>query len=479
MRLGPFVITRRKDSDYITRPEPTYVFGPQPDRGWWPVLQESFAGAWQKGVRAAAQDVMSYGTVWACHTLIADDISKNEFQLLQKDADGIRTPVTVAAYSPVLARPNHYQNRINFIESWILSKLRTGNTYVLKARDNRRVVTGLYVLDPVRVKPLVAPNGDVYYGLDEDRLAEIGRVVVPATEIIHDRWHCLYHPLAGLPPIYACALAAVQALKIQGHAIKMFAHGASMSGVLSAPGAISESTAKRLEDYWNENFAGEHNIGKIAALGDGLKFEKMQMTSVDAQVIDQLKWSDERICGAYHVPPYMVAVGPPPNYNNIEALNQQYYSQCLQVLIEAMELCLEEGIGASPKYQVELDLDGLLRMDSATKMKVATDGVKGGIFTPNEGRLKFNKAPLPGGNTVYLQEQDHSLAWLERRDKEPIAPKVQPPPPEKPEPPKPPAGESEPKPEPKPEPPPAKGLRLESVLGVTMRALLEPEEAAA
>jgi phage portal protein BeeE len=122
----------------------------------------------------------------------------------------------------------------------------------------------------------------------------------------------------------------------------------------------------------------------------------------------------------------MVGVGGMPNYNNIEALNQQYYSQCLQVLIEALELCLKEGLEIADPLYVESDLDGLLRMDAATKMDSTTKAVKGGVYTPNEGRQKHNKPPLPGGDTVFLQEQDHSLEWLSRRDAMPIQPKLPP-----------------------------------------------------
>jgi hypothetical protein len=47
--------------------------------------------------------------------------------------------------------------------------------------------------------------------------------------------------------------------------------------------------------------------------------------------------------------------------------NQSYYDTCLQPLIEAVEACLDEGLGLgeSPNKSLgtELDLDALLRMD--------------------------------------------------------------------------------------------------------------------
>ena len=75
-------------------------------------------------------------------------------------------------------------------------------------------------------------------------------------------------------------------------------------------------------------------------------YTAMTMTAVDAQLIEQLKMTAETVCSCFHVPPYMIGVGPAPTYNNIEALNQHYYSQCLQVLMEEIEVLLDEGLGS-------------------------------------------------------------------------------------------------------------------------------------
>jgi hypothetical protein len=150
--------------------------------GWWPVIRESFAGAWQRGIVVGVEEAATHPTVWSCVTLIAGDIAKCRPKLVQEDSDDIETEVDNAAYSPVLRRPNHFQNRIQFYESWVLSKLLRGNAYALKVRDGRGVVTDLYLLDPMRVQPMVTPAGDVYYALQQDVLAGVteASVVVPA-----------------------------------------------------------------------------------------------------------------------------------------------------------------------------------------------------------------------------------------------------------------------------------------------------------
>ena len=53
----------------------------------------------------------------------------------------------------MIAKPNAYQSPMQFLETWALSKLVHGNFYGLKFRDNRNVVTGIYPLNPWRVRP--------------------------------------------------------------------------------------------------------------------------------------------------------------------------------------------------------------------------------------------------------------------------------------------------------------------------------------
>ncbi len=391
--------------------------------GWWPLIRESYGGAWQANVEVALEDALAYSTVFRCVSLIASDIAKMRLKLVEQNtATGIWSETTSPAFSPVLRKPNHYQTRIQFIQNWMESKLTRGNTYVLKGRDNRGVVVALYVLDPHRTRPLVADNGDVFYELRRDDLSGVGSeaVTIPASEIIHDRWNCLYHPLVGLSPIYACGINALTGSRITKSSAVLFANGARPSGVLSAPGAISDETAARLKAYWEENFSGT-NTGKTAVLGDGLTYAPMAMSAVDTQLIEQLRFTDATIAGCFGVPAFMLNLGNAPSYNNVEALNQQYYSQALQTHIEAIEILLDEGLGLDVKtgermLGTEFELDDLLRMDTSTLVKTMGEGVAKGMLKPNEGRLRLGYAPVDGGDTPYLQQQNYSLAALNKRD---------------------------------------------------------------
>jgi HK97 family phage portal protein len=383
--------------------------------GWFPMIREYFAGAWQQNaVPISAENVLANHAVFACQTLIASDISKLRVKLVKQDKSGIWSETVNPAYSPVLRKPNGFQTRIQFFENWVLSKLQRGNTYVLKRRDGRGVVVALYVLSPDLVTPLVSESGEVFYELRADNLSGLTeRIIAPAREIIHDRFNCFFHPLVGLSPIFANGLAATHGLAIQNSSTVLFQNGARPGGILTAPGNIGDETAKRLKDYWDQNFSGS-NAGKVAVLGDGLKYEAMAVKAVDAQLIEQLKWTAEIIASTYHVPAYKVGAGQMPTVNNVQSLNVEYYSQCLQVLIEAIELCLDEGLATGEKLGTEFDLDGLLRMDSVTQMDVIERSKN--VLTLDERRRRLDAPGIKGGATVYLQQQDHSIEAIAARD---------------------------------------------------------------
>ncbi|EOQ1870990.1 phage portal protein, partial [Escherichia coli] len=93
-----------------------------------------------------------------------------------------------------------------------------------------------------------------------------------------------------------------------------------------------------------------------------------------------------------------------------------YYSQCLQTLIESIELLLDEALETGENESTEFDVTTLLRMDSERRMKTLGDAVKNTLLTPNEARKRENLPPLAGGDALYLQQQNYSLEALSRRD---------------------------------------------------------------
>jgi HK97 family phage portal protein len=388
------------------------------------MIHEPFTGAWQRNQEWTTDTVLAHHAVYACVTRIAQDIGKLRPKLMEQDDHGIWSEIENAAHSPALRRPNRFQNHIQFKESWAISKLTRGNTYVLMERDGRGVPSAFYVLDPSRVTVLVAPDGAVFYELRQDNLAglEEDRLAVPASEIIHDRMNCLYHPLVGTSPIFACGTAANMGLQIQTNSSAFFGNGSNPSGILSSPTVITVEKATELSDLWNARF-GKDKSGGVAVLGNGMKFEAMRMTAVDSQTIQQLGWTSETVCSTFHVPPWKVGIGEQPAYTKPEIANQAYYSDCLQSHIEQWELCMDEAFDFATSSTegrwlgVELDLTGLFRMDQGGQITSLSEAVKGSLLTVNDARKRMDEKPVDGGDSIWMQQQNYSLEALAERDR--------------------------------------------------------------
>jgi HK97 family phage portal protein len=338
---------------------------------------------------------------------------------VEQDEDGIWNETTSPAFSPVLRKPNRYQTINKYVEQYILSKLIHGNAYVLKNRDQREVVKALYVLDPTRVTPMVSQDGAVFYELRRDDLSGLVKesIIVPASEIIHDTMIAPFHPLIGVSPLYACALAAKEGLAIQSNSSSFFENRSSPDGILTAPVGITDEQALALQATWKARAAGN-----IAVLAGDLKYQQLSITANDAQLIEQLKWTAENVCSAFGVPPYLVDIGPPPPYANFEPLLLKYHSQCIQSLATNLEKSHDEGLGLLEKIEgrqlgTELDIDDLIWMDNVTRVTSAKTAIEGGGMSPDEARRKYpGLGKTPGGSSPMMQQQNFSLAALAKRD---------------------------------------------------------------
>lgn len=389
-------------------------------RGGWFSILEPFAGAWQRNIEIDAETVMAHYAVFSCVTLISSDIGKMRVTVKALTSDGVWVdrPSSIPA---VLKKPNNFQTWQQFMEQWMLSKNSAGNTYVLKVKNSSGEITALRILNPRQVTPLVSDDGEsaVFYQVNPEPLDGINdtQVIIPAREIIHDRFNCIYHPLVGLPPVFASGLAAMHGHSILEDSAQFFKNGGRPGGVITVPGNVNADKIAEIKKTWESGYSGA-NAGKTAVLADGMTYTaNNQSKAADNQVVEQLNLGAAIVASTYHVPLYKLSLpGSTPSYDNIEALEQQYYAQALQPHIEAIETLLDEAFGFNDKLGVEFDLNTLLRMDTSRRYDAASKAIAGGWMSPNEARKKDNLPPVIGGESPMIQQQNYSLAALAKRD---------------------------------------------------------------
>ena len=372
----------------------------------WFRIGEFEAGDFQRDVVRTYNDILKHPTVYACLTLRANDVSKLPLHLEERQ----ETPAGVVwrrinSRRAIIRKPNSYQTTTEFFRQWMLSLLIYGNAYIL-IRNNQ-----YFVLDGWRVQPRVTTQGELVYYIPSDDLIGINLpMVIPASQIIHDKINPLFHELCGVSPLYAVVLSASQSLTAQENSTQFFANGARPSGILSVPKKMTQEEADRLQERWERAYSGA-NQGRVAVLSGEVKYDKIGDSASDAQMVEQLELSTQVICEAFHVPPVKLGIEA-PNNDSIEALNLQYYTNAIQADLSRIEKLLADKISISPTQRFRFDESELLRMDQESQVKVIHDGVKAGVMAPNEGRQRWNLPPVSGGETPFLQEQNFPISDL-------------------------------------------------------------------
>lgn len=395
-----------------------YNFGPYYGGGGY-TPHEPFSGAWQKNVaNAGARDpsILAFSGVYACVTIISQDIAKLAMRVIVLGDDGVSEKIAKdSPYHRVLRKPNKYQTAVDFVQLFVTCRLLRGNAYVFKELDNRGVPRALHLLHPDRVQVLIEPNSkEVFYQYNpwnndmanfSDFATNEGSIVIPSRYIIHDRINCLYHPLLGTSPLMAAAVTAMTGARILMNSESLFANMARPAGILTAPGTVTDVTAERLKRDFEANYS-KGNIGKTAVLGDGLEWKAMVMTSTDAQLIEQLKWTIEDVARAFRVPMYLLADLTRATHKNAEQAAQSYFSGCLQYHIEAIEarFTMDFDLDENVQY-VAFNVRTMFRMDITERFSAYKEGIASGVLSPNEAREWEQLGPKKGGDEPRMQMQ--------------------------------------------------------------------------
>lgn len=382
---------------------------------------EPFTQAWQKNMEGKSYRdpvMLAFSAVYACVTIISQDLSKlpiNVRIIDPKDNIGTANAPLTDPYQRLLRKPNDYQTSLDFQQYWSACKLIRGNAYAFKELDGRGVPTAMHILHPDRVRVLIEPvSKEVYYQYQPhmndmvsfEKFGDYeGTYLIPSRFIIHDRINCLWHPLIGVSPMFAAAVSTATGARILMNSERLFGNMARPSGILSAPGEINDVTAQRLKREFEANYSAG-NIGRTAVLGDGLEWKAMTLTGVEAQLIEQLKWTIEDVARVFRVPMYLLNDMARMTYKNSEHAAQSYYSGCLQYHAESTEarFTLDFGFDETSK-RVEFDVAGMFRMDTKERFEAYNAGITGGHLSPNEAREMEGRGPVKGGEEPRMQMQ--------------------------------------------------------------------------
>lgn len=360
-------------------------------------------GVSASGVRVTPESALALPILQNCVTLLAESLASCPTELYQRLDDGGRVAATEhPLYNVLRNKPNDFQTPYERVELSQMSAGLRGNSYSFIDRDDHGNVKALWPLDSSKVTVLKGPDLLPYYQVAG------AAAPLPMRLVHHVRWHS-HNGYVGLSPIQLHADAIGLAQTVRTFAGKSFANGASLSGVIQRPKEVSaikdQKSIDDILDQWGNKFSGADNARKVAMLQEGMTFQAVSLSNVDAEMIAMLKVSGVDVARIYKIPLPMVNDLEKANYNTIEQLLIHFVVFALLPWAKRHEgammrdFLLDEDRG---RYFIEFNLSGLMRGDQKSRYEAYAIGRQWGWLSVNDIRRLENMPPIGGGDT-YLQ----------------------------------------------------------------------------
>lgn len=353
------------------------------------------------GYAPSASAGLKLSTASRCISLITGAFASTDVTLYRHAADGAYPEPAVShpLYDLVLngtADLSAYELKANLMESFVSH----GETFAKVTFDQQGRLQNIEPLEFQNVSVELLGNGRLQYRVS-DALRNGVMTVYSSNDIFHAKWRP--KNLRGQSPLRLAALsmgiAADFEESVAGHARSGFKAG----GMLTAPGTIADDHAARLKTHFEQNYMGAAGTGKVVVVGDGLKFERMNLSSADNEILENRRLNAYLVAQAYGVPPDVAGLPFHSTWSSASEANRQAVNLCFEPWSQSLcqQLCaFVLGSRERKSLYLAAKWDALISGSLQERSAAYNSLTSAGIMTVNEARQTMDLKPLDGGNVL-------------------------------------------------------------------------------
>lgn len=339
----------------------------------------------KSGASVTTDSAMRQATVYSCVRILSDSIAQLPCKLMRKE-NGRRAILDDSPlHTAISASPAPWLSAFDFWKFNVQCLLLKGFFLNQIVPNSQGEPVRLIPVQPNHINAIRRENGEMRFDCVDDKNS-------PYTLKQKEAFFCYYATIDGITPLSPIAYqreAIGLAITAENHGARTFKNSARPSGVLEHPAKLSDEAAKKLRSSWESMYSGD-NVGKTAVLEDGMKFNPVTMSNVDAQYLDSRRFQKHEICGIFGVPPHMAGdLQQAKGWSTMEQMMSEFVTLSLNPLNTRIEsagrLCLIPRQRWQTDY-MKFFTNGLLRGDSGARMDYYAQGIDKGILNPNECR---------------------------------------------------------------------------------------------
>lgn len=357
-------------------------------------------GQTKSGAVVNGSSALRNGTVYACVRIISGPVATLPLQIKRRVDDRIRED---ASDSPlwllINRRPNRWQKPHQFKRMLMAHILLRGDAICLIVRS-RGKITDLIPLHPDRIDITQRDDLSINYRY---RRPSGGLVDFSQNEIFH-LFGLTLNGYSGVTPITYARETIGLAMAQEEYGASTFKNGARVAGTLKHPNKLGLEGQNLLKSSLDEYRAGGASEGKYLILEEGMSFESMSMTAVDAQWIEGRKLSRSDIAMFYGVPPSMIGDNSGSDSNWGTGLEQKangFVTFTLEDYLTMWEEGITIDLNSDPAIYAKFNRAALVKGDIKTRWEAYVKALQWGVSSPNEIRALEDQNPREGGDIYY------------------------------------------------------------------------------
>ncbi len=366
-----------------------------------------FAGAQTKsGARVNEHSAMRYITIYSCVRVRSESFASLPVSVYRRRKNGKGRDEIAGhpLYNKIHGTPNAEMTSLTWRETMNSQLDLSGNCYSIITTNKRGQVIDLYPWpwDQVQVKRNKDTRKIEYEIYEKGLKVE----TLPPERIFHV-------PGLGYDGVLGYSIISLMreyvglGMAVNEFIDRFYGQGMNVGTILQTDNPMGEDEVEQLRTQFMEKGAGLANSWLPLILHNGLKFNRIPMTLVDAQIIEILKLTETQICGLYRVPPHMIANLDRATFDNIEEQGIEYVIYSLLPQITRYEQTMNWKLFTPSEreqgYYVKFNVDGLLRGDSEARAKYLTAKRQQGVINADEWRELDDENPIGGiAGTAYL-----------------------------------------------------------------------------
>jgi len=335
---------------------------------------------------------MAIPAVYACTTVISEDIAKVPLQVFEAIDDGKRLAREHPLYDLLHDQPNDVQTALEFREMMTAFALNRDIGGVAEIKPGRRgAVSALIPLHPDLLTREVTDGGRIRYRY-QDPIKKRERILTnDEVFVIRGRF--------GVSVLRYARESFSMQLAMQQFGLQTYKRGPRHTGVIGRPKDApkwSDTARANFRTAVDEYMSDGPRAGRPMLLEDGMTWQSAGITMADAEFLGTLQHGVADVCRWYRVPQHKVQELLRSTNNNIEQQSLDYVVDSLYAWAVRWEQAIQRDLIVESGYFCEHNLDGLMRGDSKSRAFAYATAVQWGWMTRAEVRQRENLNPIEG-----------------------------------------------------------------------------------